>query len=100
MFAWTPYAVVAFIKSFCPNTDLPLFLTVSAPYFAKSSTFYNPLVYFFSIKRFRDDAKQMLQRMLPIKTEMGLLKCMVQTDADNDEDNNEKIELNYSKSNA
>ena len=56
MLAWTPYAVVALIYVFCPKMHVPYILTVMAPFFAKSSTCYNPIIYFLCIKRFRNDA--------------------------------------------
>ena len=56
--AWTPYAVVALMYVTGRADDVPLALVVGAPLFAKTSTWYNPLVYFLSVKRFREDARQ------------------------------------------
>ena len=62
--AWTPYAFVALVYCFSPHTHIPIFLSVSAPYLAKSSTCYNPIVYFLAVRRFREDTKRMISNIL------------------------------------
>ncbi|XP_020913977.1 rhodopsin [Exaiptasia diaphana] len=61
MFAWTPYAVVALYSSFVANDLSPTAATIPAM-FAKSSTFYNPIIYFFMYTKFRNAAKKMVIR--------------------------------------
>ncbi len=51
--AWTPYAVVAFAYVLCDYDSVPVALSVAAVLLAKSSTTLNPIVYFFSVKKFR-----------------------------------------------
>ena len=62
MLAWTPYAVVSFMFICHAAQNIPMPLIVAAPYFAKSSTCYNPIVYFLSIAQFRLDAKEVICR--------------------------------------
>ncbi|XP_040291327.1 opsin-5-like [Bufo bufo] len=45
LMAWTPYAVVAMLATFGNARDLPPIAFALAAMFAKSSTFYNPMVY-------------------------------------------------------
>lgn len=56
--AWAPYAVVSLHSSFIAN-DLPPALTTLPAMFAKLSTFYNPIIYFFMYTKFRNAAKRM-----------------------------------------
>ena len=60
MIAWTPYTILAFYYILADYKDVPMALTVLAPYFSKSSTLYNPIVYFLAVKRFRKDLKSLL----------------------------------------
>ena len=60
MVAWTPYTILAFYYILADYKDVPLSLTVIAPYLAKTSTLYNPVVYFLAVKRFRQDVKRLL----------------------------------------
>lgn len=60
--AWTPYAVISLKAFFMAYEGDPL-LNVSASMFAKLSTCYNPIIYFFVYNKFRRAAIQMvLQR--------------------------------------
>ena len=60
--AWTPYTIVSFLYLCHASHSVPHFAAVAAPFFAKSSTLYNPLVYFLAVKRFRADTKKILRR--------------------------------------
>lgn len=57
--AWTPYAIVSLIAFFTPYHGEPL-LNISASMFAKLSTFYNPIIYFFMYNKFRIAAIHMI----------------------------------------
>jgi hypothetical protein len=72
--AWTPYSVVSLL-SLSGAPHVPHVLAVAAPFFAKSSTLYNPLVYFLAVKRFRADTRRLLQRLL----HRCLLQCCLLT---------------------
>ena len=57
LFAWTPYAIVslyALIEK--PESISPLVATLPA-LFAKTSACYNPVIYFFLFKKFRDSLR-------------------------------------------
>ena len=53
--AWTPYSIVSFVYLFHASHTVPHYAAVAAPFFAKSSTLYNPIIYFLAVKRFRAD---------------------------------------------
>lgn len=52
--AWTPYAVVSFYVAFGSAENVPTLVAAIPALFAKTSTFYNPLIYFFAYKSFRE----------------------------------------------
>ncbi len=53
LLAWSPYAVICLWATFGNPSAIPLWMTVIPALFAKSSSFYNPVVYVASNKRFR-----------------------------------------------
>lgn len=59
--AWTPYAVVSMYSSFTPVIISPLLSTLPA-LFAKFSTCYNPIIFFFMYSKFRKAGKEMLTK--------------------------------------
>ena len=59
--AWTPYAIFSFITSFF-GVEISLELTTLPSMFAKSSTMYNPIIYFFLVKTYREEVKQFLPK--------------------------------------
>ena len=59
---WTPYAVVPFFYMFHPSHEVPQFLTVAAPFFAKSSTCCNPVIYFLVVKCFRKELLEIFEQ--------------------------------------
>lgn len=61
LFAWTPYAVVALYSSFFSNDISPTASTIPSM-FAKSSNFYNPIIYFFMYTKFRVAAKKLISK--------------------------------------
>lgn len=61
LFAWTPYSIVAFMYYLHHYETVPLGLAAAAPYMAKSSTIYNPLIYFLAVKRFRQDVTEVFR---------------------------------------
>ena len=61
--AWTPYAILSFYYFLEKSTEVPSFISVAATQLAKSSNFYNPIIYFISIKRFRQDVKEVKQTL-------------------------------------
>ena len=52
--AWTPYAVVSFYSAFYVADDITPVFAALPSMFAKTSTFYNPIIYFFAYKSFRE----------------------------------------------
>ena len=57
--AWTPYAVVTFMAQF--NSVMLETRYLAAPsLFAKTSLAYNPIIYYFMVKRFRDEVRQLV----------------------------------------
>lgn len=52
--AWTPYAVVSFYAAFGFADNVPTLVAAIPALFAKTSTFYNPIIYFFAYKSFRE----------------------------------------------
>ena len=69
--AWTPYAIFSFITSFFDVT-ISAQLTTLPSMFAKSCTIYNPIIYFFTVKTYREEAKQYLGKLLKSLTRMRL----------------------------
>ncbi|XP_062974591.1 opsin-5-like [Elgaria multicarinata webbii] len=57
--AWTPYAAVSFWSIFHSSESIPHFVTLLPCLFAKSSTAYNPLIYYTFSKTFRREVKQL-----------------------------------------
>lgn len=53
-FAWTPYAVVSFYAAFGFAEDIPTLVAAFPAMIAKTSNFYNPIIYFFFYKSFRE----------------------------------------------
>lgn len=53
-FAWTPYAVVSFYAAFVSAEDVSIVVAAIPAIFAKTSTLYNPIIYFFTYKSFRE----------------------------------------------
>ncbi|XP_036406115.1 opsin-5-like [Megalops cyprinoides] len=51
--SWGPYAAVSVWSVFCANENIPPFLTLLPCLFAKSSTVYNPFIYYAFSKSFR-----------------------------------------------
>ncbi|XP_066478373.1 opsin-5-like [Tiliqua scincoides] len=58
--AWAPYAVVSFWSIFHSSDSIPLFVTLLPCLFAKSSTAYNPFIYYTFSKTFQREVKQLL----------------------------------------
>lgn len=58
--AWTPYAVVSMKAVFTPYHGPPL-LSVAAALFAKMSSWYNPIIYFFWYSKFRTATLTLVQ---------------------------------------
>ena len=58
--AWTPYAVIGSIIALQTSPHLPYWITVLAPLVAKSSTTYNPIIYYLMVKRFRRNIWKLL----------------------------------------
>ena len=59
MLCWTPYAIVSLL--YMNGVTVHNTLTVAAPFFAKSGTLYNPVIYFLLVKRFRKDVVQVFR---------------------------------------
>jgi visual pigment-like receptor peropsin/c-opsin len=63
LIAWTPYAIVSLYSSFIANDITPLLSTMPS-FFAKLSSCYNPIIYFFMYTKFRKAAKKMILKHL------------------------------------
>ncbi|XP_060611005.2 opsin-5-like isoform X1 [Anolis sagrei] len=57
--AWIPYATVSFWSIFHSSESIPYIVTLLPCLFAKSSTAYNPFIYYTFSKTFRDEVKQL-----------------------------------------
>ncbi|KAJ7345781.1 hypothetical protein JRQ81_001731 [Phrynocephalus forsythii] len=57
--AWTPYAAVSFWSIFHSSESLPKIVTLLPCLFAKSSTAYNPFIYYTFSKTFRHEVKHL-----------------------------------------
>ena len=60
MVAWTPYSVVGFHAAFLPNSYIDPLVTAVPCVFAKCFAVCNPIIYFLMVKRFRDDAMELI----------------------------------------
>lgn len=61
-FAWTPYAVVSFYSAFGSAGAIPIVVEAIPSLFAKTSNIYNPIIYFFSYKSFRESLLKLRRR--------------------------------------
>lgn len=61
-FAWTPYAAVSFYAAFGFAEDIPTLLAAFPSLLAKTSNFYNPIIYFFLYKSFRESLMRSWRR--------------------------------------
>ncbi|XP_063296914.1 opsin-5-like [Pelobates fuscus] len=59
LFAWAPYAAVSFWSMFHSSNYIPPVLTLLPCLFAKSSTAFNPIIYYVFSKSFRQKVKQL-----------------------------------------
>ncbi|KAM9315802.1 opsin-5-like [Gastrophryne carolinensis] len=57
--AWTPYAIVSFWSIFQSSASIPPFVSLLPCLFAKSSTAFNPIIYYTFSKTFRQKVKQL-----------------------------------------
>nr|XP_003215417.1 PREDICTED: opsin-5 [Anolis carolinensis] len=57
--AWTPYAIVSFWSVFHSSESIPYIVTLLPCLFAKSSTAYNPFIYYTFSKTFRHEVKHL-----------------------------------------
>ncbi|XP_040204364.1 opsin-5-like [Rana temporaria] len=57
--SWTPYAVVSFWSMFRSSTSIPPTVSLLPCLFAKSSTAFNPIIYYTFSKTFRQKVKQL-----------------------------------------
>lgn len=76
--AWSPYAIICLWSAFGDPYDIPLWAATSPALFAKSSTFYNPIVYVATNRQFR-------------KAFFALFKCSKETR------NNNSVAMNIQK---
>ena len=61
LFAWTPYSIVSLYAVIGkPESVSPLVATLPA-LFAKSAACYNPVIYFFLFKKFRNSLRQLMR---------------------------------------
>ena len=60
-FAWTPYAAVSFHAAFV-SSDISTIAAAFPSMLAKTSNFYNPIIYFFAYKAFRESLLKLWRR--------------------------------------
>ena len=61
-FAWTPYTIVSLYSAFGDPDNISTLLAAVPSLFAKTATMYNPIVYFFSYKTFRESLLKLIRR--------------------------------------
>ncbi|XP_061197909.1 opsin-VA-like [Saccostrea echinata] len=61
MLTWTPYAVVSFWAAYGEANSIPLRLTLASVLIAKTSTIWNPLIYFILNKKFKPHIRLFLR---------------------------------------
>lgn len=61
--AWTPYAVMSLYSAVAGPEHMPAIVTIVPAMFAKSSSLYNPLIYFFAYKTFRQSFWKQWQKV-------------------------------------
>ncbi|XP_022809283.1 melanopsin-B-like [Stylophora pistillata] len=71
--AWTPYAAVSFYAAFL-STDFSLITAAFPAMFAKTSNIYNPIIYFFAYKTFRESLLKLWRRYRNRNTVMPLIQ--------------------------
>uniref|UniRef100_A0A8C5M6N1 G-protein coupled receptors family 1 profile domain-containing protein n=1 Tax=Leptobrachium leishanense TaxID=445787 RepID=A0A8C5M6N1_9ANUR len=59
LFSWSPYAIVSFWSMFHSSKHIPPVVTLLPCLFAKSSTAFNPIIYYLFSKSFRQKVKQL-----------------------------------------
>ncbi|KAF5906493.1 opsin-5-like, partial [Clarias magur] len=57
---WTPYGILSLWSMYSTSSITP-YVSMLPCLFAKSSTVYNPLIYYVYSKSFKQEAKQFLQ---------------------------------------
>lgn len=60
---WSPYAVVSLWSIFHDSGSIPPEVSLLPCMFAKSSTVYNPLIYYIFSQSFRREVKQLWRRL-------------------------------------
>lgn len=68
MLTWTPYAVVSFWAAYGDPNSIPVRLTLVSVLIAKTSTIWNPLIYFVLNKKFRPHIRFCLQNLFRNET--------------------------------
>ncbi|XP_048587689.1 visual pigment-like receptor peropsin [Nematostella vectensis] len=83
LFAWTPYAVVSLWTTFGDTHRIPALLGVLPSLFAKLSSCYNPIIYFFMYTKFRYAAKRFFIKNIirPSETERSRVLSGIRTRA-------------------
>ena len=59
---WTAYAVVSFYAAFISAEAVPNLVAAIPALFAKTSTLFNPIIYFFIYKSFRESVAKLWRR--------------------------------------
>lgn len=63
IFAWTPYAVVSLYAMIAKPEIISPLVAILPALFAKSASCYNPIIYFFLFKKFRDSLRQTVREL-------------------------------------
>ncbi|XP_022346175.1 visual pigment-like receptor peropsin [Crassostrea virginica] len=68
MLTWTPYAVVSFWAAYGEPKSIPVRLTLASVLIAKTSTIWNPLIYFVLNKKFKPHIRLCLRTFFRCET--------------------------------
>ena len=66
LIAWGPFAGLCVWEMVTQPHDIPAQYRFIASLFCKSATAYNPVIYFFMFRGFREDTRNVLSRYIPI----------------------------------
>ena len=105
LFAWTPYAVVSLYAVIKVPEQIISPLVASLPaLFAKTSTLYNPIIYFLLFNKFRSSLRQtmrpLLSRLHSVKQDTSTTNIGLVTPLTNSEKDGSKNEKDFSEEEA
>ena len=90
--AWTPYATIGFIITLQSSPHLPYWITVLAPLVAKSSTTYNPIIYYLMVKRFRQRVRELF---ICLHVRLATDETQLTVESTKDQQNNSSKQIQF-----